>query len=75
MTIEITNAPIAVLVNNLMSPAPVSLVEAMGENKTRDHATDKRKKSAMVLMESVVTIRSELVLHQIDFLYIPLIRR
>ena len=56
MTIETTREPIAVFVKSFISPAPVNLVEAIGENKTRDHATDKRKKSAMVLMESTVAI-------------------
>lgn len=57
-TIEITKAPIAVLVKSLISPAPVNFAEAIGENKTKDQATDKRKKSAMIFMEAAVAIIS-----------------
>ena len=56
MTIEQTTAPIAVLVRSFIRPAPVSIDEAIGENKTSDHATDSKKKSAIILMVSTDAI-------------------
>ena len=65
----------AVFVRSFIRPAPVSFEEAIGENKTRDQATDKRKKSAINLMESTVAILNLGVLLRVEILYIPLNRR
>ena len=58
-----------------MRPAPVSFEEAIGENKTSDQATDRRKKSAISLMESTVAISKLVRPVHIDFLYIQLIHQ
>ncbi len=52
----ITKEPIATLVNNLISPLPVNLDEAIGEKSVSVHATEIRKNSAMVFTDITVAI-------------------